>query len=106
MKRLDLGFKPERVGRWWHRGEEIDVVAYDRQNVALFEVKWKNLRQGDAKRVLKALEKKAELLPLRGNYRFGVIARKLEDKDGLRKEGFLAFDLEDIIRPRPRFPSR
>ncbi|CAD5245024.1 ATP-binding protein [Thermococcus camini] len=98
VKRLDLGFKPERVGRWWHRGEEIDVVAYDRKNVALFEVKWKNLSQRDAKRVLKALEKKAELLPLRGNYRFGVIAGKLEDKDWLRKEGFLAFDLEDIIR--------
>jgi len=98
VKGLNLGFKPERVGRWWHKGEEIDVVAYDRQNVAIFEVKWRNLSRKDARRVLKALEKKAELLPLGGNYRFGIIARELEDKKGLREEGFLAFDLNDLIR--------
>jgi len=105
VRRLDLGFRPERVGRWWHRGEEIDVVAYDRKNVVLFEVKWRDLSRKEAKKVLKALEKKAELLPLRGNYRFGVIARELEGKDELREEGFLAFDLEDLIRPRPQRPS-
>ena len=98
VKKQDLGFKPERVGRWWHKGEEIDVVAYDRQNVAIFEVKWRKLSQGDERRVLKALEKKAELLPLSGNYRFGIIAREFEDKEGLREEGFLAFDLDDLIR--------
>ncbi|WP_457752403.1 ATP-binding protein [Thermococcus sp.] len=98
VKGLNLGFKPERIGRWWYKGEEIDVVAYDRKNVILFEVKWRDLSTKDAKRVLKGLEEKAELLPLRGNYRFGIIARELEGKDELREEGFLAFDLDDLIR--------
>ena len=101
VRHLRLGFKPERVGRWWHKKEEIDVVAYDGDNVALFEVKWSDLSLRDSRKVLKALEKKAKLLPLRGNYRFGIIARGLEGKEELRKEGFLAFDLIDIIQQRP-----
>ncbi len=105
VRRLDLGFEPERVGRWWHRGEEIDVVAYDRKNVLLFEVKWKDLSLRDARKVLKSLERKAELLPLKGDYRFGVIARELEGKEELRREGFFAFDLNDVIHRRPLSPS-
>ena len=96
VRRLDLGFKPERVGRWWHRKEEIDVVAYNRNDVVLFEVEWSDLSLRDSRKVLKAFEKKAELLPLRGNYRFGIVARELEGKEELRKEGFLAFDLGDV----------
>ncbi|NJE00578.1 ATP-binding protein [Thermococcus sp. JdF3] len=105
VKKLDPGFKPERVGRWWHKGEEIDVVAYDRENIALFEVKWRDLSPKDARRVLKALKRKAKLLPLRGNYRFGIIARELESKEELREEGYLAFDLDDVIHQRPFTPS-
>ncbi|MEO2152791.1 MAG: ATP-binding protein, partial [Thermococcus sp.] len=106
VKRLDLGFNPERIGRWWHRGEEIDVVAYDRKNVVLFEVKWKDLSLRDARKVLKSLEKKAELLPLKGDYRLGVIARELEGKEELGEEGFLTFDLNDVIHQRPLSPSQ
>ncbi|WP_148883744.1 ATP-binding protein [Thermococcus aciditolerans] len=105
VRAIDLGFKPERIGRWWHKGEEIDVVAYDRENIVLFEVKWRDLSLKDARRILKALGRKAKLLPLRGNYRFGIIARELESKDELRGEGFLAFDLDDVIRQRSLTPS-
>ncbi|ASJ15837.1 ATPase [Thermococcus chitonophagus] len=98
VEKLDLGFKPERVGRWWRKGEEVDIVAYNRSNVALFEVKWSNLSLKDAKRILRELERKAELLSLKGRYKFGIIARSIEDKEELREEGFLAFDLKDIIR--------
>ncbi|MFA4668125.1 DUF234 domain-containing protein [Pyrococcus kukulkanii] len=98
VKKLDLSFKLERVGRWWHKGEEVDVVAYNRHNVALFEVKWRDLKLKDVRRILRELERKAELLPLKGTYTFGVIARSIEDKEELREEGILAFDLRDIIR--------
>lgn len=104
VRGLDLGFRPERVGRWWQGGEEIDVVAYDRKNVVLFEVKWRDLSLRDARKVLRFLERKAELLPLKGDYRFGIIARELEDKEELRKEGVLAFDLSDIIHQRLQCP--
>ncbi|WP_297500241.1 ATP-binding protein [Thermococcus sp.] len=100
VRRFDLGFRPERVGRWWRKGEEIDVIAYNRKNVALFEVKWRDLSLRDARRILKNLQKKANLLPLRGNY-FGVIGRQLEGKEELREEGFFAFDISDVIALTP-----
>ncbi|RLF80104.1 ATP-binding protein [Thermococci archaeon] len=97
VKRINLGFKPLRVGRWWHKGEEIDVVAYDRENIALFEVKWSDLRKIDVSRILRKLKKKSKLLPLTGNLRLGVIARTIEDKEHFLEKGFLVFDLEDLI---------
>lgn len=63
VRRLDLDFKPKHVGRWWHKGEEIDVVAYGMRNVVLFEVKWRDLSLKDAKRILKVLGRKAKLCP-------------------------------------------
>ncbi len=100
LRRTDLGFKPIRVGRWWHRGEEIDVVAYDRNNVALFEVKWKDLGRRDARKILRDLERKGSLVPLKGERRLGLIARVVKGKDELREEGFLIFDLEDLLSLR------
>ncbi len=40
-----------RFGRWWHKGEEIDLVALnEREKKALFvEVKWKELKEREAR---------------------------------------------------------
>jgi AAA+ ATPase superfamily predicted ATPase len=100
LVRLDregkLPFSILRIGRWWHRGEEIDVVALnDRTKQALFvEVKWANLTLKEAKRILKDLRRKAELTNLEG-YRkyFGIIAKEIEGKEKI--EDF-AFDLSDV----------
>jgi AAA+ ATPase superfamily predicted ATPase len=35
-----LPFRPERVGAWWDREHEVDVVAYDGENVLFGECKW------------------------------------------------------------------
>lgn len=37
-----LGFTPSKIGRWWNKNEEIDIVAYDEQNIAFIECKWQN----------------------------------------------------------------
>ena len=37
-----LGFTPCKIGRWWNKNEEIDIVAYDEQNIAFIECKWQN----------------------------------------------------------------
>ena len=96
LKRIDLGFKPIRIGRWWRRGVEIDIIAYDKENVALFEVKWSELKFKEAKTVLSRLEEKAEGFPLRGRKKFGIIGKRIEGKGELREEGYLAFDLDDF----------
>ncbi len=37
-----LTFVPKKVGRWWNNKEEIDLVAFDDENIAFIECKWQN----------------------------------------------------------------
>jgi AAA+ ATPase superfamily predicted ATPase len=37
-----LDFVPLKVGRWWNNKEEIDIVAFDDENIAFIECKWQN----------------------------------------------------------------
>jgi AAA+ ATPase superfamily predicted ATPase len=65
-----LGLTPTRMGPWWHRGEEIDLVALDETTspprVLVLEAKWATLGCGEARRVLDRLRAKAARLPLPG----------------------------------------
>ncbi|MCD6524297.1 MAG: DUF234 domain-containing protein, partial [Thermococcus sp.] len=93
-----LPFRFTKIGRWWHRGEEIDLLALnEREKEALLvEVKWRDLSERDARRVLRTLEGKSTLVRFDGTFRFGLIARSVEGKDELREEGYLVWDLEDF----------
>jgi AAA+ ATPase superfamily predicted ATPase len=92
-------FRPiefKSLGRWWYKGEEIDIVALGNET-ALIEVKWRDLSERDALRVLRELEAKAEKVRSAGNVRLGIIARGVGGKVKLREKGYLAWDLEDIL---------
>ncbi len=96
-----LPFRFTKIGRWWRKGEEIDLVALnEREKKALFvEVKWKSLSLREAKGVLRELERKAELVGLEGWGKFyGLVAKQLGGKEGLRDEGYLVWDLRDFER--------
>ncbi len=88
-----------RIGRWWHKNEEIDLIALDeRGKKALFvEVKWKDLDQREARGILKDLKRKAGLVGL-GEWgkSYGLVAKEIHDKEALREEGWLAWDLGDF----------
>jgi hypothetical protein len=94
-----LPFRFTKVGRWWHKREEIDLIALnEREKKALFvEVKWKEICEKEIKRVLKDLKRKAELLRLKDwENAYGVIAKEAKGKENLRGKGFLIWDLEDF----------
>ena len=94
-----LPFRFTKIGRWWHKNEEIDLLALnERERKALFiEVKWRSLNEREARRILKGLEGKAELVGLDGwEKRYGLVAKKVEGKDELREEDWLVWDLEDF----------
>ncbi len=92
-----------KLGRWWHKGEEIDLVALDEtaKNIFFFECKWQDLKEGMARKILDSLKMKAESVDWNNGKRnemFGLIAKHIEGKDILGKEGYLAFDLEEFIK--------
>ncbi len=55
-----LSFVPLKIGRWWSNKEEIDLVAFDEENIAFIECKWRN--QATGLDILKSLKEKAKLL--------------------------------------------
>ena len=55
-----IDFIPKKVGRWWNNKEEIDIVAFDDENIAFIECKWQN--SVDKQRVKYRLIEKAKNL--------------------------------------------
>ncbi len=98
-KKGELPFKFTKIGRWWRRGEEIDLVALnEREKKALLvEVKWKELNEKEAKGILKDLEKKAELVGLDGwEKNYGLVAKGVKNREGLTENGWLVWELNDL----------
>ncbi|NJE54470.1 ATP-binding protein [Thermococcus sp. 21S9] len=93
-----LPFRFTKIGRWWDKGEEIDLVALNSlsSDAGFFEVKWKDMNARDAENVLRRLEKKSANLGLRGENHYGIIAKSIEGKERLKEKGYLAFDLRDF----------
>lgn len=98
-------FTPEltvasKIGKWWHKSEDIDIVALDerKKHALFFECKWKDLTYNKSLNILEELKEKAvfvEWFNDKRKERYGIIAKKMEDKESLRKKGFLVYDLED-----------
>lgn len=91
-----LPFRLTELGRWWYRGEEIDLVGLNgrEKKALLMEIKWKDLKRRELERILRDLERKASLMDLKGwEVQFGIIAKSSEpiegglviDLDGLRE---------------------
>ncbi|MCD6372619.1 MAG: ATP-binding protein [Thermococcus sp.] len=94
-----LPFRFTKVGKWWRKGEEIDLVALnERERKALFvETKWKELSKREARGILSDLERKAELVGLDDwEKSYGLVTKNVEGKGRLRGEGWLVWDLEDF----------
>ncbi|MDH7507536.1 MAG: ATP-binding protein [Candidatus Thermoplasmatota archaeon] len=88
------------MGRWWYKDEEIDIVALDeeKKNALFIECKWQDLSYGETRQLLQNLEKKAKMVQWyneKRNEHYGIISKNIENKDLLRKEGFIVYDLRD-----------
>jgi AAA+ ATPase superfamily predicted ATPase len=85
-----------RVGRWWHGEDEIDAVAMGEETV-FCEVKWSDLDRAQCMRIIQELKRKSTKVKVRRvGEKFGIIGRRVQEKDALRKEGYLVWDLEDL----------
>ena len=105
----ELPFRFTKIGRWWDKREEIDLVAVNSLtgNAGLFEVKWKELSRREALRLLRNLEKKSKIVSIKGEKRYhGLIARHVKGKEELREEGYLVFDIGDFLGFRKESKSR
>lgn len=107
-----LPFIPERIGRQWGKipqmpsgrnQYEIDIVGLNEQTREIFfcECKWEDLSIKEANKIISELKEKAEAVQWnieRRHEYFGVVARKIKDKETLRKNGVVALDLSDFFK--------
>jgi len=89
-----------KVGRWWYKDNEIDIVALNdkKKKIAFFECKWKNLTYNQSIKILEELKEKANYVNWHKKERieqYGIVARKIENKENLREKGFIIYDSYD-----------
>jgi len=104
VKSGNIDLEADIIGRWWSRNEEIDIIAYSskRREGILFEVKWKELSYNDVKKIILELIGKSRLIPEIKEKRYGVIAKRIVDKEKLVEEGCIVKDLNDIVAANPQ----
>jgi hypothetical protein len=100
-----------RLGRWWHRGEEIDLVALNerKKEISFFEVKWSRIGEREADRILRDLRQKASNVKWHNQdrrERYGIVAKEIADKEKLREREVLAYDLVDMAEMSESKPSK
>jgi len=74
-----------RAGRWWRRGEEIDLVALDEDSGTAYFVEFKYSREVDAELEARRLRRKAELFGWRRGARrevYVIVARSFSRSSG------------------------
>lgn len=77
-----LPFRPLRIGRWWEKDSEIDLVALDLKGRALFgECTWRGEKTGEA--VLNRLRQKAQMSGIGAGDPLFILFSKSGFTDGL-----------------------
>jgi hypothetical protein len=92
-----LPFRFTRVGKWWHKEEEIDVVALNEKiKSAIFcECKWSD--NVNATKIIRNLREKARSVPVESEKEYYMIFAKSFQKR-TDEEDVILYDLEDMER--------
>jgi AAA+ ATPase superfamily predicted ATPase len=76
---------------------EIDLMAKNEKSAYAFEFKWGELTYPEAIGILDGLQGKVKhVLRLPKGLQFGIVAKKIRDKQKLRANGYLVYDLDDF----------
>ncbi|MEM2200946.1 MAG: ATP-binding protein [Ignisphaera sp.] len=95
----ELGVEISEVGRWWHKNNEIDVVARGRDLAVFIEIKWSDINYRESLRIAKDLEAKASLSGLQKPRNLYItIAREVERCKPICKENhYIAIDMLNML---------
>jgi len=90
-----MPFRPMKIGRWWYKNEEIDIVAINENSgdILFAEIKWRDNINGE--RIVEELREKARMVRWKNENRkeyFLVFARSFK-----KKISGICFDLNDIL---------
>jgi len=97
VKNVENFFSFTKIGKWWYKDKEIDIVAFNRstKEILFAECKWKD--EVNSKKVLADLEEKSEYVNFFKKSRrshFVVFAKSFSK----RSRNCLCYDLKDLER--------
>ncbi len=86
--------KVDKLGKWWSKGVEIDIVGLKGRELGVFvEVKWSDLNTRDARKIYEGLVAKASRIDVEERI-YALVCRGFE---GVAPEGLEVYTLEDIL---------
>ena len=92
-----LPFRFTKIGRWWHKEKEIDVVALNGEikGTIFCECKWRG--NVDAPKIVRDLRRKAGFVPVESEKEYYMVFAKSFRKR-TEEEDVILYDLEDMER--------
>jgi AAA+ ATPase superfamily predicted ATPase len=86
-----------KIGKWWYKDREIDIVALNEQSkeILFCECKWKE--EVDSEKILQQLKEKAQYVKWNTNERkeyYAIFAKSFKKR--IEEKNVLLFDLNDI----------
>ncbi len=93
-----LPINVDKIGRWWWKDNEIDILGLETKSgkALAIEAKWSQVDYREAKRYLFELTAKTQHVQTAKQVIVGLMAKQIEEKERLRHEGFFIWDLTDI----------
>ncbi len=91
----------KEIGRWWHKEQEIDLIAYDpiSDTILFCECKWQD--RVSVSRIMNGLQKKTSSVKWGSSARkeiFCIVARSVQKNLSHKEEDCMVFDLADLER--------
>lgn len=98
-KKGELPFEIWKIGRWWRKKYEIDIVAIGPKNKAYLAIacRWGKLTLRKALTEIEKTKQHAAYMKISGQKAYyGIIAKEIQKKETLRELGYLVWDIRDI----------
>jgi len=87
--------KVTKIGKWWHKGEEIDIVGLNGRRTGIFiEVKWSDLSRRDIARIYESLVGKARYFKTESKL-YIIVCR---NAPFIEEENLKVYTLDDILQ--------
>ncbi len=97
MAKLNIiDITPTKIGKWWHKGEEVDILVVDEitRKLIVGEAKWSKLSLSEARRIAYKLEELVDKIPFKPKEVTILVAgREIELQDKLKDENILVITL-------------
>jgi hypothetical protein len=98
-KKKNAPFEYSKIGRWWHKDKEIDIVAMndEKKEILFAECKWQE--KVNAAKISAELKEKAKSVDWNNENRkehYAIFAKSFNQK--IKEPNLMLFDLKDIER--------